>query len=256
MAKKKKKRFRLLVKILLCFIYLVIGAVLVLCAYRLHEKDRKIIKWSDVSSTGEYSYIDVSQMSETFAVIKEENKQIHFVIEQDEDLEWHTYLIAIKNSDYDKYKKIIDYTYERTEEKPEKLRLYGYPVKISSNIKSLAVKNIKNFVPIENQVELTEDNFEQYLTDTYLDTTQTKKENLNYIVITLLLMAFVLLILIIVTLFDKDKIVDEVDNILEKEIKEIEKKKDKKKKKVKNKKTKKKVKKTSKQNKNDDIEII
>ena len=59
-----------------------------------------------------------------------------------------------------------------------------------------------------------------------------------------------------ITLFDKDKIVDEVDNILEKEIKEIEQKKDKKKKKVKNKKTKKKVKKTSKQNKNDDIEII
>lgn len=236
MAKKKKKqKFRLVIKIFLCLIYLLISSSLVFCAFRLYEEDKEIVKWSDVETTDQYSYIEISQMSEAFAVIKEEGKQIHFVIDQETDGTWHTYLIAIKTAEYEKYKNIIDYTYERTTEKPEGLKIYGYPVKITKNIKDLAIKNIENFVPIENKVILTENNFEEYLTDTYLDTTQEKKENVNYIIIILLLMSFVLLVLIIFTIFDKDKIVDEVDYIIEKEIKEKPKKKKRKKKKNKKK---------------------
>lgn len=240
MAKtKKKKRFRLVVKTILCLIYLLISSILVFCAFRLYINDKKIVKWSDVVTTKQYSYIEISQMSETFAVVKDEKKQIHFVIEQEKEGSWHTYLIAIKSSDYKKYKGIIDYTYERTDKKPITFKVYGYPIKISNNIKKLAIKNIKNFVPIENQITLTNKNFEKYITDTYLDTTIAKKHDTNYIIIVLLLMSFVLLVLIIFTIFDKDKIVDEVDNILEKEIKDKQKKKNKRKKKRKNKSVKK-----------------
>lgn len=230
MAKsKRKKKLRFIIKIILCLTYLLIGFILVFCAYELYENDQKIISWAEVENTKQYSYIEISQMSEAFAVIKKDQKQIHFVIEQERDKSWHTYLVAIKKSDYEKYRSIIDYTYERTKEKPKSLKIYGYPVKISNNIKLLAIKNIKNFVPIENQVVLTKNNFEKYLTDTYLDTTQPKNHNLNYIIITLLLMTFVLFILIIFTILDKDKIVDEVDSLLEKEIDETNKKKKKKK---------------------------
>ena len=221
MAKRKKKSFRLIIKTVLCLIYLLISYVLVFSSFRLYLKDKQIIKWSDIKTTNQYSYIEASQMSEAFAVIKEENKQIHFVIEQEKNGSWHTYLVAIKPEDYAKYKDLIDYTYERTDKKVASLKLYGYPVKISKSIKSLAIKNIENFVPIENKIVLNEENFEQYLTDTYLDTTSEKVHQLNYIIIILLLMAFVLFILIIFTIFDKDKIVDEVDYILEKEIKNI-----------------------------------
>lgn len=230
MAKsKRKKKLRFIIKILLCFTYLLIGFILVFCAYKLYEKDQEITSWAAVENTNQYSYIEVSQMSEAFAVIKKNQKQIHFVIEQEKDKSWHTYLVAIKKSDYKKYKNIIDYTYERVQEKPKVLKIYGYPVKVSNNIKLLAIKNIKNFVPIENQVVLTESNFEKYLTDTYLDTTQPKNHHLNYIVITLLLMTVVLFVLIIFTILDKDKIVDEVDSILEKEINAKNKKRSKKK---------------------------
>ena len=219
MAKKKKnQKIRWIIKLLLCATYLLIGSILVFCAFRLYEKDQEIVKWSDVSNTTEYSYIEISQMSEAFAVIKDEDKQIHFVIEQEKNKNWHTYLIAIKKSDYAKYKKIIDYTYERTKEKQVPIKIYGYPVKIPNNIKKLAIKNIKNFVPIENKVVLTNNNFEKYLTDTYLDSTMSKKKDVNYIIVVLLLMTFVLFILIIFTIFDKDKIVDEVDYMIEKEI--------------------------------------
>lgn len=235
---QKKKKFRRTIKIFLCLIYLLISSILIFCAFRLYVNDKKIIKWSDVVTTKQYSYIEISQMSETFAEIKEENKQIHFVIEQEKDGSWHTYLIAIKTSDYNKYKNLIDYTYERIETKPKSLKIYGYPIKISKDIKKLAIKNIKSFVPIENQVVLTSKNFEKYLTDTYLDTTLSKKHDTNYIIIALLLMAFVLLVLIGFTLFDRDKIVDGVDNILEKELKTKNKQKRKKKSKKKRKKDK------------------
>lgn len=245
MAKKKKnQKIRWIIKLFLCLAYLLIGSILVFCAFRLYEKDQEIIKWSDVSNTKQYSYIEISQMSEAFAVIKDEDKQIHFVIEQEKNKNWHTYLIAIKKSDYSKYKNIIDYTYERTKENQVPLKIYGYPVKIPNNVKKLAIKNIENFVPIENKVVLTSDNFEKYLTDTYLDTTMSKKKDVNYIIVILLLMTFTLFILMIFTIFDKDKIVDEVDHIIEKEIDN------------KNTKRKKKNLKKSKKQKEDESEII
>ena len=45
-------------------------------------------------------------MSEKFAYYEEENIGIHFVIETEETGEWRTYLIAINESDYDRYKDI------------------------------------------------------------------------------------------------------------------------------------------------------
>ena len=95
MSKKKSNRkFRPIIKLLLCLFYFIIIAILVLVSFKLFKKDQEIVNWSDVTSTDEYSYIKVNQMSEAFAVTND-NKEIHFVIEQDETLEWHTYLIAI-----------------------------------------------------------------------------------------------------------------------------------------------------------------
>ena len=74
MAKsKRKKKLRFIIKILLCFVYLLIGFILVFCAYKLYEKDQEIINWADVENTNQYSYIEISQMSEAFAVIKEDH---------------------------------------------------------------------------------------------------------------------------------------------------------------------------------------
>jgi hypothetical protein len=223
--KKKRKRLRFIVKLSLSLIYILIAGVLCLVSFRLYEQDQKIVKWKDVDKTSQYSYIEISEMSEAFAEIKGENKTVHFVIEKESTGAWHTYLIAIKKDDYDKYKKLIDYTYERTEEKVDSIKVYGYPVLISEDIKNLAIKNIENFVPIENQIVLDQNNFEQYMTNTYLDTTKEETHQFNNIILILLIMALVLVILLIFTIFDKDKIVDEVDEIIEKEEKKLKKKK-------------------------------
>lgn len=225
--RKSNKRFRPIIKLLLCLFYVIIITILVLVSFKLFKKDQEIVNWSDVTSTDEYSYIKVTQMSEAFAVTND-NKEIHFVIEQDETLEWHTYLVAISKDDYNNYKSIIDYTYERTTEKPKAITIYGYPKKITDNIKELAIKNIVNFVPIENQIVLTNENFEEYLTNTYLDTTIPKTHKTNYIIVLLLTLALILFILIIFTIFDRDRIVDEVEEIIEKENDKLLKKKTKK----------------------------
>lgn len=227
MKKKSKKRghLRLGIKITISLIYILIIGILCYVSFKLYDQDQKIVKWKDVDKTSQYSYIEISEMSEAFAEIKNENKTVHFVIEQEDTGAWHTYLIAINKNDYDKYKKIIDYTYERTEEAPEKIKVYGYPVLIPNDIKKLAIKNISNFVPVENQIVLDDKNFEEYMTNTYLDTTKKEEHRFNNFILILLLMALAIVILLIFTIFDKDKIVDEVDEIIEKEEKKLQSKK-------------------------------
>lgn len=210
--KKKTNEKRLIIKMFLCLVYLVIITILFVCSYKIFERQDYIKSWSDVENVEEYTYIDIYKMSEKFAYYKDADIGIHFVIEKEETGEWHTYIIAIKEKDYNKYKNIIDYTYERIDEQPDPIRVYGYPVNTPKELKELAIKNIKNFVPATNEVEITEDNYDAYLTNSYLDTTKSKEDQFNVLLfITLLLMLFVFALLII-TLFDKDKIVDNLDN--------------------------------------------
>lgn len=209
MKKRKKKRKinekKLVIKFLLCLIYLLIITVLFYSSYRLYEQKHDVMSWSDVKTNEDYSYINVSKMSEKFAYYEQADKEIHFVIEEEETGVWHTYLIAIRPKDYKKYKAIIDYTYERNLDKPDPIKVYGYPVIIEDDLKNLAIKNIKNFIPKENEVSITTDNFNEYLTNSYLDTTVKRVDKFNiYTTITFFFMA-VMIILFIYTMFAKEE---------------------------------------------------
>ena len=52
---------------------------------------------------------------------------------------------------------------------------------IDDELKQLAIKNIKNFVPAENEVVITKDNFNTYLTNSYLDTTIPQRDEFSFI---------------------------------------------------------------------------
>lgn len=218
---KKKKRInekRLIIKFLVCSLYLVIMTILFVCAYKQYQDNTNIVSWTDVKSIEDYSYINVYKMSEKFAYYKETNTGIHFVIEKEPTGQWHTYLIAINEDDYDKYKEIIDYSYERIEERPDSIKVYGYPTIISDELKQLAIKNIANFIPSENEVTITEENYETYLTNSYLDTTKEQKEDFNLLLFLTLFSILIVLFLFIATLLDKDKIVDNLEDAFEEEI--------------------------------------
>ena len=216
---------RLAVKMIMCLVYLIVITILFMCAYKIFEKEQEIPSWSDVENIDEYTYMTIYKMSEKFAYYKDADIGIHFIIEKEETGQWHTYLVAIKESEYNKYKSIIDYTYERTDVEPEPIRVYGYPVNTSEELKELAIKNIENFVPATNEVKISKDNYEAYLTNSYLDTTISRKDEFNVILFVTLFLLFVVIMLFIITILDKDKIVDNIDNKIEREIKVIKKKK-------------------------------
>lgn len=203
-------------KLFLSIIYLIVISILIICAYMLYEEKKQVYNWSDVKSSNQYSYMNISRMSEKFAYDSKTGKSYHFVIETEKTGVWHTYLIAISDKDYDKYKNVIDYTYERVD-KADSVKVYGYPVLIDNNLKELAIKNIKKFLPVENEIEITDSNFENYLTNSYLDTTIPKKDNFDYILFFIMLILVIVIVLFFITIFhkdnkDKDKVEDEIDD--------------------------------------------
>lgn len=222
-----KKKLRLYTKIFFCIVYLLVMGILFFSAYKLYMSDKKEVAWDKVISTTNKTSLTISKMSEVFAKI--DNKQIHFVIVEDKNKVYRSYLIAISKKDYKKYKPIIDYSYERTKKKQKPLTVKGYPQIISNKLKELTLKNYKNFLPNDNKVKLNEKNFDKYMTNTYLDTTIKKVEKTNYIVITLLVLIVLLFILLLLTLIDRDMIVNKASKALEKEQKKKKKKEKKKK---------------------------
>lgn len=216
MKKNKVKENRLAIKMFLCSLYLIVITILLVCSYKLYKEKDFIKSFQKVESIEDYTYIDVYKMSEKFAYFKDTNIGIHFVIEKEDTGRWHTYLIAINEDEISTFKNIIDYTYGKTERIPDPVRVYGYPKIVKDKIKELAIKNIKSFIPKENEVVITNENYNDYLTNTYLDTTMEKKDDFNMVLFITLLLLFVVIVLFILTLIDKDKIVDDVEKELKK----------------------------------------
>lgn len=216
MKKKKVKENRLVIKMFLCSLYLVVITILLVCSYKLYKEKEEIKSFQEVESIEDYTYIDVYKMSEKFAYFKDTNIGIHFVIEKENTGKWHTYLIAINEDEIEKFRSILDYTYEKTDRVPDKVRVYGYPKVTKDKVKELAIKNIKLFLPNENEVTITNENYNDYLTNTYLDTTKEKEDTFNLVLFITLLLLVVVIILFVLTIVDKDKIVDDVEKELKK----------------------------------------
>ncbi len=210
--KKKVNVKRLTIKFFLCIIYLMIITILTVGSYHMFLKEKQIVEWNNVENVEQYTYLEISKMSEKFAYYENENIGFHFVIEEQDTGQWHVYVIAIDENNYNQFKDIIDYSYERIENVPDKIKVYGYPTIMSDELKGMILNHIGNFLPADNEVEITLDNLENYLTNSYLDTTKDKVEGFNIILFVTLLLLFVMIALLIFTIFDRDKIVDNIEN--------------------------------------------
>ena len=204
--KKHVKEKRLAIKLFICLVYLVIITILLACSYKLYEQKNVIVSWSEVENVDNYTYINIYKMSEKFAYNEEKNIGIHFIIDKEDTGLWHTYLVAINESDYNNYKEIIDYTYNRTDKVPKSIRVYGYPVLVNDELKEMAIKNIEKFVPAQNEIKITKENYENYLTNSYLDTTKSINKNINFIFILIIILLFSFIGLFILTIFEKEKV--------------------------------------------------
>jgi hypothetical protein len=99
---KKRKENRLLLKLFICVIYLVVIATLLTCSYDLFKQKQVVLPWSEIESVEDYTYIDISKMSEKFAFYEETNIGLHFAIEEEKSGLWHTYILAINEKEYEK----------------------------------------------------------------------------------------------------------------------------------------------------------
>lgn len=212
----KIKKKTITMKILLCSLYFIIMTILFVAAYTVFKDKNSIKSFSKVDSTNNYSYINISRMSEKFAYYEKANIGIHFVIETEDTGKWHMYLIAINENDIYKYKDIINYTYNAKGTEPKKIKVYGYPTLISDQLKTMAIKHINDFLPSENEVTITKENFEEYLSNCYLDTTIAQKNNFSIVLFIILFLIFVMVCLTVYTISDNNRIVKRISKVIKK----------------------------------------
>ena len=201
---------RLGIRLLLSVIYLMIITILFVCGYKIYKEENDPIKYQEATSTDDYSYIEVSKMSDKFAYSEKNNIGIHFVVEREETGIWHTYLIAINEKNIKKYQELIDYAKGKTSTIPKPIKVYGYPVNINNEIKEMAIKNINNFLPSTNEVKINNENYENYLTNSYLDTTKKKEEIISPMLILISSLLIIVLLLFILVIIDKNFLVDKI----------------------------------------------
>ena len=201
---------RLGIRLLLSVIYLMIITILFVCGYKIYKEENDPIKYQEATSTDDYSYIEVSKMSDKFAYSEKNNIGIHFVVEREETGIWHTYLIAINEKNIKKYQELIDYAKGKTSTIPKPIKVYGYPVNINNEIKEMAIKNINNFLPSTNEVKINNENYENYLTNSYLDTTKKKEEIISPMLILISSLLIIVLLLFILVIIDKNILVNKI----------------------------------------------
>ena len=212
---EERKEQKLVIKLFLSLLYFIIIGILIITSYSLYQNNNKIESFNKVKNTSEYSKINISEMSDKIAYYKDKNIGIHYVIEYEDTGKWHTYLVAINEKDISKYQSIIDYTYKKTNNIPEAITVYGYPVLINDELKKIAIKHINDFIPESNEVVITEANFNDYLTNTYLDTTKERTNSFDFTLFLLLLLTIFMIFLMIYTLCNNTKLVKSIDRYIE-----------------------------------------
>lgn len=206
---------KLIIKLSLIIIYLILILILFVSAFTIYKDSNRIHQFNKVKNTTNYSYINISKMSEKFAYYKDKNIGLHFVVEEEVTGKWHTYIIAINEDDIKKYKDIIDYTYGRVKNIPKKIKVTGYPILINEDLKNIAIKNIRGFLPEENEVVITSENFNSYLTNCYLDSTKKELKGFNLLLMIILLMMLFIIFLLILAITDYS-VIKKYNNIIKK----------------------------------------
>lgn len=192
--KKLKLKKSIIKKFFISIIFIIVLCFLFYMTYYIYMDTRTISKYN--KKINEYSYLEIEKMSDKFAEI--DNKEFHFVRDKYNAI----YIIAINNKTLDKYKDMIEYTYGK-KEKVNSIKLYGLPVKISKDLKQLVINNINKFLTFKEQIDITLENYEEYLPITFLDTTIKENYKFNYVVFLLFLIFGIIFLLLIKILFFK-----------------------------------------------------
>ena len=107
------------------------------------------------------------------------------------------------------------------EKPPDRIIVRGYPVEINEELKGLSIKHLNEFLPTYNAVQITNENYNDYLTNCYLDTTLSKENKVSFGLVLTLILLLIILILLIYTIKENNKIVTGIDRKIEKHKRKI-----------------------------------
>ena len=200
--KKKKNKInteRFTIQFILCGFYIFFLFFIIFTIYSEYY-NIKPVSFRDAESTMDYAHIDASSMSSKFAYYEDTSVGLHFVIEKEETGIWHLYVVAINEQEKDQYQELM--------EGKKRQDLYGYPVEIDESLKKVILHNIGDYIPKGNEIQITEDNYKEYLSNSYLDTTKKKNYVIDIRLLILSILFISILLLFILTIYNSDPFVD------------------------------------------------
>lgn len=205
-----EKDRKISIKLLLSILYLIIIFILFVSAFSIYKDEHKVINFNNVKTTEDYSYIKIDKLSSKFAYYSDEKIGMYFAKAKENTGTWHAYIVAISDKDIDKYKFLME------KDNVKEKKLYGYPILINDELKTIALNHINDFLPVENEVKITKDNFTNYLTNCYLDTTTKYNNPFSYSLLFVLLILLTVIFLMIYTIFDDNEIVKSINKRINK----------------------------------------
>lgn len=165
----KNKKIKLITGIILILISLIIEVK----GFNFMKKELKDpISLIDVRNEKEYSYIDVSLMTDYFATYGNDegkSKFIYFVWD-----EKYMYVTNLTKDNLEKLKDIMAYSYKEIDNKPKQVRIYGYSKEIENDLKRIIIKSYNEMYEEEF---LNNENIDNYLGIYYLDTSYTPDDD-------------------------------------------------------------------------------
>ena len=205
-----EKDRKISIKLLLAILYLIIIFILFVSAFSIYKDENRIINFNNVKTTEDYSYILVDKLSDKFAYYNDQKIGMYFARAKEPTGTWHAYIVAIKDSDINNYKTLMKKDNVKTK------KIYGYPILINDELKTIALNHINDFLPVENEVKITNDNFTNYLTNSYLDTTTAYKKPFSYSLLLTMLLLLTVIIIMIYKIYEDNKIVKVVSKRINK----------------------------------------
>ncbi len=130
------------------------------------QKEEDFNPWEN-SNYGQYSYKtwEICGLTEEFAADFKETYHYYFAF----DPEWYPFIIKMKGELGEEFQPLVDYAYEDNAEEPDPITVRGISIPIEDDIREYAIECINI---LYGEEFITEDNFEDYLGVSILDTTQ------------------------------------------------------------------------------------
>jgi hypothetical protein len=178
-------------------IYLVVAiiflAILVICIVKSDKKSKEPapdpISLINSTRVNEYATLDVQYLTEPFA--SKDDIECSFAMDKDNNM----YIIVLNEDDLKRLQQIKDYTYSDDEDKqmPESVQIFGRTQEIPLDLKKLA---IESYNEIYNEQIINEDNFNEHLSNVYLNTKLSPRDDTIYVIIEFICFIMILVLLI------------------------------------------------------------